>query len=114
MSLSAAVFLLAILLVPRQVHSVEITPFYTQNQSPMAQIFGLPAAGDAKVLPGGKFSALVAADLANNFAQDNSPRETILLDGENYRYTLALRYGITDRLQVGDRHPLRGPGWRFS
>jgi hypothetical protein len=113
MPLSAVFFLLTLLFLPRQVLCVEITPFYTQNQSPVVQIFGLPAAGDAKVLPGGKFSALVAADLASNFAQDSSPRERILLDGENYRYTLALRYGITDRIEMGIDIPYVGQGGGF-
>ena len=90
---------LALLLIPVKARGVEITPFYTQNQSPVAQIFGLPAAGDAKVLPKGKFSALLAADVASNFAEDATFRENILLDGENYRFTLALRYGITDRFE---------------
>ena len=113
MPLSPVVVLLVLLLLPIRVHGVEITPFYTVNQSPVVQIFGLPAAGDAKVLPGGKFSALVAADMSSNFAKDNSPRESILLDGENYRYTLALRYGITDRFECGIDIPYVGQGGGF-
>jgi hypothetical protein len=103
----------ALLVLPVKAHCVEITPFYTQNQSPVAQIFGLPAAGDAKVLPKGKFSALLAADVASNFAQDKTSREDILLDGENYRFTLALRYGITDRIEGGIDIPYVGQGGGF-
>jgi hypothetical protein len=102
-----------LLLLPLKAHCVEITPFYTQNQSPLAQIFGLPAAGDAKVLPKGKFSALLAADVASNFAGDTAFREDILLDGENYRFTLALRYGITDRFEGGIDIPYAGQGGGF-
>lgn len=103
----------ALLLIPVKAHCVEITPFYTQDQSPVAQIFGLPAAGDAAVLPKGEFSALLAADVASNFAQDSTLRENILLDGENYRFTLALRYGITDRFEAGIDIPYVGQGGGF-
>ena len=103
----------ALLVLPVKAHCLEITPFYTQNQSPMAQIFGLPAAGDAAVLAKGRFSALLATDVASSFAQDNSSREDILLDGENYRFTLALRYGITDRIEAGIDIPYVGQGGGF-
>ena len=103
-------FMLAPISQPRQALGVEITPFYTQNQSPMTQIFGLPAAGEARVLSKGTTCALVVADVASNFASDSSPRESILLDGESYRFTLALRYGITDRLEAGIDVPYVGQG----
>jgi hypothetical protein len=73
----------------------------------------LPAAGDARLLQKGKFSALLAADMANNFAEDATPRENILLDGENYRFTVALRYGITDRIEAGIDIPYVGQGGGF-
>jgi hypothetical protein len=106
---------LVCMLLPREALGVEITPFYTQNQSPVTQIFGLPAPGDAKLLAKGRVSALVAADVANNFAKDDNlaSRESILLDGESYRYTLALRYGITDRLEAGLDIPYVGQGGGF-
>jgi hypothetical protein len=110
---SAAVLSLALLLLPSNAHSVEITPFYTQDQSPVAQIFGLPAAGDARVLAKGKFSALLSADLASNYAVDTTPRENITLDGENYRFTLALRYGLSDRFEAGIDIPYAGQGGGF-
>jgi len=103
----------ALMLTPDKAHCVEITPFYTQNQSPVAQIFGLPAAGDARLLAKGKFSALLAADMASNFAEDAKPRENILLDGESYRFTLALRYGITEHIEAGIDIPYVGQGAGF-
>ena len=102
-----------LLVLPVNTHCVEITPFYTRDQSPVAQIFGLPAAGDARLLPKGKFSILLAADLASNFAKDATLRENILLDGEDYRFTLALRYGITDRFEAGIDIPYAGQGAGF-
>ena len=54
MKISKIIFpLIAILGMPallaQPLSAAEITPFYTQNQSPLVQIFGLPAAGSAIV-----------------------------------------------------------------
>jgi hypothetical protein len=96
-----------------QVDGAEITPFYTTNQSPLVQIFGLPPADNATVLPTGKISALLAVDVASNNAKDFSSREDILLDGENYRFTLALRYGIVKGVEAGIDVPYVGQGGGF-
>jgi len=103
--LAAVVFLL-----PLAAHSAPITPFYTQNQSPVALIFGLPAPGDAAVLRKGECSAILAGDLANNFAGDTNSSEAMLLDGESYRINLALRCGITRRIEGGIDIPYLGIG----
>jgi hypothetical protein len=78
-----------------------ITPFYTFNQSPMVQIFGLPAAESAVIQQPGHCWSLLAADVANDFARDASGRERVNLDGESYRLNLALRYGISENLEIG-------------
>src|SRR5512138_106291 len=78
-----------------------IDPFPTSNQSPLAQIFGLPAAGPASVLPAGNYALDVSQDIASNFAHDETSRENILLDGESYRTTLILRRGIGRDLEAG-------------
>lgn len=106
-------FLLVLIFQPSQAVGVEITPFYTQNQSPVTQIFGLPAAGDSRILSKGRTCFLVSADMASNFATDSAPGESILLDGESYRFTLALRYGITDNLEAGMDIPYVGQGGGF-
>jgi len=111
--LHAAALWLVLLFFPANARSLEITPFYTQNQSPVIQIFGLPSAGDARVLTKGKFSALLSADLANNYAVDSTLRENVTLDGESYRFTLALRYGITDHFEAGIDIPYVGQGGGF-
>ena len=103
-------FLLALLLLPRPGHGTDITPFSSRNQSPLVQIFGLPAAGDAAVLPAGTFSAILAADVSSNNARDASAHESILLDGEGYRFALALRYGIAAGFEGGIDIPYVGQG----
>ncbi|SNB47533.1 DUF3187 family protein [Geobacter sp. DSM 9736] len=86
----------------------EITPFYTSNQSPIVQIFGLPAAESAILSPVGKGKGTLILDIANNFSVNRQGAEEILLDGESYRTTLALRYGIADRLEAGLDVPVVG------
>jgi len=78
-----------------------ITPFYTFNQSPLVQIYGLPAAESAIIQPPGHAWSLLAIDVASNYTSHVTNRESILLDGESDRLTLAVRYGLTDRLEMG-------------
>ncbi len=81
--------------------AVEITPFYTQNQSPLVQIYGLPFIGDALLLPARKADVRLIVDLANNYVKDSNPRENILLDGESTRISLDVRYGIARGFELG-------------
>ena len=78
-----------------------ITPFYSSNQSPLVQIHGLPAAETAVIQPLGQSWSLLAVDIANIYASHDTSQEEILLDGESYRLTLALRHGISNRLEIG-------------
>jgi hypothetical protein len=102
--------LLEICAFPGAAEPLTIVPFYTFNQSPLVQIYGLPAAESAIVQPVGHAWSMLAADAANNFATDDTAREKILLDGESYRITLALRYGIADGLEIGLDLPWVGYG----
>ncbi len=92
---------LTLLLIPALLGAAEVTPFYTQNQSPLVQIFGLPSIGNPHVVPPQKTDIRAILDLANNFVEDQNPRESILLDGESARFTLDARYGISHRWEVG-------------
>jgi len=96
--------------MPLTAYSAAITPFYTQNQSPTALIFGLPAADDAAILAKGKMRGILAFDVANDFAADEKKGESILLDGENYRANLALRYGMGKGVEGGLDIPYIGIG----
>jgi hypothetical protein len=99
-----------LLRLPAPAVAAELVPFQTFNQSPLVQVFGLPAAGPATVAPAGSLIVGLAQDVASNFAQDENAREQIFLDGEGYRTTLALRYGLTARTEVGLELPLVGHG----
>ena len=86
---------------PSLLQAAEITPFYTQNQSPLVQIFGLPSIGEASLLGPGKADTRLIIDLANNYVDDQNPRESILLDGESTRLSLDARYGIKRDWEIG-------------
>ncbi|HEX2770300.1 MAG TPA: DUF3187 family protein [Geobacteraceae bacterium] len=90
-----------LLFFPSNSQAADITPFYTFNQSPLLQIFGLPSAENARVVPGGHLSTQMGVAIASNFAVDQKGMEKITLDGETYRTNLALRYGIGKGFEIG-------------
>ncbi len=96
---------LGILIFPRALPAVDITPFYTQNQSPLVQIFGLPSIGEAFVVPQRQVDARLIVDLASNYVNDSNRRESILLDGESTRIALDVRYGIARGFECGVEIP---------
>jgi hypothetical protein len=90
-----------ILFFPLLLPAVEITPFYTQNQSPVIQIFGLPSIGNPVLVPARKADMRFIVDVANNFFEDGNQRESIVLDGQSTRMSLDVRYGISEKFEVG-------------
>lgn len=90
-----------ILFFPPFLPAAEITPFYTQNQSPVIQIFGLPSIEEPSLVSARKADLRVIMDLANNFVEDERQREQITLDGQSTRFSLDARYGIAKNFEVG-------------
>jgi len=84
-----------------QAGAVDISPFYTFNQSPLVQIHGLPPVDNPLLMDTGRVRGMLAADLANNFGLDEGAREKIVLDGESCRLTLGLRYGLVKGVETG-------------
>ena len=80
---------------------MDITPFYLRDQGPFSQVFGVPPAEGGTLVPAGKLDGRFGIDLANSDSGAWLPRETLELDGETHRYTVALRYGLTDRVELG-------------
>ncbi|HTZ41574.1 MAG TPA: DUF3187 family protein, partial [Syntrophales bacterium] len=97
--------LVLLLCNPLASHSFDILPFHTQNQSPVIQIFGLPAINDSRILPAGGKELTLVLDVANNYVDDTARNEHIVLDGETYRLDLAGRFGIGNRLELGFEIP---------
>lgn len=103
MRIYAAVALLSLAapLPPVFAADMEITPFRAINQSPLAQIFGLPAASSATVTPAGRLRLALDTDVANSFTTDSKKGEQVTLDGESYRWVLSAAYGLADRFEIG-------------
>lgn len=80
---------------------MEITPFRTVNQSPLVQIFGIPADSTAVVTEAGHLAVSLTQDVASDFSNSTISQEHIFLDGESYRWTLAARYGFGERFEAG-------------
>lgn len=99
--LSILALLLPALATPVWAAPLDILPFQASNRSPVVQIFGLPGPGTARLLAPGEYAAEFAVDTAQNFTHNRSGGETILLDGESYRFNLNLRRGLTPRFEAG-------------
>lgn len=79
----------------------EIPPFYSRNQSPFIHIFGLPTAQSGTLVPLGKIEARAVFEVINHYTRDQRPQQQIIIDGETYRHTLLLRWGISEKLEAG-------------
>jgi len=79
----------------------EITSFYTQNQSPLISVYGLPGMGSAVVKAAKEGSLRLILDTANNYVAAGNTGENIVLDGETMRLTLSGRYGIGRKMELG-------------
>ena len=78
-----------------------IDPFYTFNQSPLIQIYGLPAAESATLQPVGKALGLLSLDIASSSYDWDTAQERLIFDGESERMTLAVRYGVARGMELG-------------
>lgn len=108
----AMLMLMLMLVVPGHAAPVAepltITPFHTADRSPLVQIFGMPEPVGSEILPHGEGAAAISLDISSNYAHAETASETILLDGEGYRTTLALRYGLGSRFEAGMELPFIG------
>ena len=89
------------------------SPFFTQNQSPVTAVYGLPFIGEAKVAAGGKGQFRLTLDYANSYVRDANAREDIVLDGESLRLTVSGRLGIGRAAEVGIDVPFWMSGGGF-
>ena len=101
----AAIAFGALILVNGGASASEVTPFYSFNQSPVVQIHGLPALGNARVLATKQTRVELNESIANNFTGAPLASETLMLDGESYRTTLNVAHGISREMEVGIEIP---------
>ncbi|OGT21870.1 MAG: hypothetical protein A2V90_01120 [Gammaproteobacteria bacterium RBG_16_57_12] len=90
-----------LLLVTAPIYAHDVTPFYTADQNPFIQIFGLPyLETDAPLAQGGQ-RVRVALDITNSIILGANHVESIEIDGETYRTTLVYRYGLGRGRELG-------------
>jgi hypothetical protein len=98
------------------IHALDIIPFNTKNQSPIVQIYGLPAAGNAILLSPGQKEFRMMLDYASNYVDDANAGEHLVLDGETARITVNGRYGLAKGVECGMEIPyvINGGGFLDS
>lgn len=90
---------------PAAAGSADVIPLYSFNQSPLVQIYGLPALGEARVLGQGEANTSVRLQIANNFTSPLNRNEQLILDGETHRLTLMTRQGVAGGYEWGVELP---------
>jgi len=80
-------------------------PFYSFNQNPLIQIYGLPAIGESRVLGPDISTLTVHLQIANHFTGANTSSEILSLDGETRRLTLLWRQGLAGNREWGFELP---------
>lgn len=82
-----------------------VRPLYSFNQSPLIQIYGLPALGESRVLSPDESTLAVHLQIANHFTGANTSSENLSLDGETRRLMLNWRQGLAGNREWGFELP---------
>lgn len=97
--------LLSCCIFPALAVAQDLSPFSTSNQNPLVAIYGLPATAPGKVLDNEQSEMTIRIDIASLCSRISDADESVYLDGESYRYTLAFKRGIGRNLEVGMEIP---------
>lgn len=82
-----------------------VRPFYSFNQSPLLQIYGLPALGESRVIGPDESTLAMHLQIANQFTGATIGSETLSMDGETRRLTLHWRQGLPGNREWGFELP---------
>jgi hypothetical protein len=91
--------------LPAAAGSAEVIPLYSSNLSPLVQIYGLPALGEARVLNKNEANVSLRMQIANNSSSASNQVEQLFLDGETHRLALMMRQGFDDGYEWGIELP---------
>lgn len=80
-------------------------PLAIGNGSPVVMVFGIPRARGAGMTDAGSVDLDLTLDVASNFNLSHTSRESVALDGETTRAALQLRYGVSERWNLGVELP---------
>lgn len=97
-------FLLLLSSVP--VAALEIEPFRTANRNPLVHSYGLPSERTPHLLPPSTWTTVLTQDVSSIYSSSSSGTEQLLLDGEQYRWTLTGKYALSDRFELGLELPV--------
>ena len=80
---------------------LDLRPFAVRNLSPLALVHGVISSEPARLNGPGRTSVRLGFDLASSASLSQTEDESLRLDGETRVLTLGIRYGVTERLQIG-------------
>lgn len=104
MSRTWTVWLVACIVLLRAAGSaaeVSDQSFALRNHNPFLQIYGLPPFQNAVLAPEGEFGYAVSFDLANHAETEDTPAESVIIDGESQFLSLSMRYRAKPWLEIG-------------
>ena len=78
-----------------------LSPFSISSRHPLVEIYGLPDAQSAQLLPTGYSRFALQTAVANNFSYSDGTKENIFIDGETRSIKLTWQKGISDDVELG-------------
>src|SRR5690606_36711428 len=75
--------------------AAEVTPFNTPSLNPLTQIFALPSPALPETWSPGQTGLALQQEVASIYAVQSRNQEQLILDGEVWRTSLTLDYGIS-------------------
>ena len=107
-SIPTAFYIAALVSIPSAVaHGQDQSLFSTSDQNPFIQLYSLPSPAAYPAPAPGRWAWRFGFDLASSAITEARPTgERIVMDGETYRTSIALDYGVSERLAVGLTVPL--------
>lgn len=75
-------------------------PFFSCNQSPFIQVFGMPVPGTTSNPPVGDLQINLIGKIANNHSWDFTSDKLVYLDGETRKILAHFEYGISRRFSL--------------
>lgn len=77
-----------------QAHADSATPFLTNDQNPLLNIYGLPLPTTASILQQDENRIITAINISNTINVEKKDNEDLFVDAETYQLDLLLDYGI--------------------
>lgn len=105
--ISATLLFAIFLMLPQALVAagMETTPFSTINQQPTIKLYGFPLNSSATITPAGKLNVALIQEIANDFSVGSNSGERLVFDGEAYRTTVTVTYGINEKIDTGINIP---------